>query len=244
MTRGIRVGAAALGCILALGAASLAHAVTIHNYEDSEALRQALAHSYKAESREMRDREKAVQYFEQYLTENPKTRNKARVLAAIGLLYLYDTDEKKGVLRDKEKAAVYLKKAIDADPDLICNELIQARTNLDVLGTSGEQRMMAEIATYRWLMDLTDQDLRNSVRRDTGWVAVASIRQEIARLRKLIAVYAESKATNIIADALDNEHPEEALGNALEALKGYPAEERVTAELAKIQAQAADCASN
>lgn len=243
----------------------------IPNYENSEALEQALAHSRRAKSPGVR--EETVRLFEQYLEEHPDTPNKPRVLANIGLLYLYAVAENIGVSRDYKTAGEYLRRAIEADPDLITIEMIQARTNLDVIGPHGlaprgVQRMRAGIETYKWMMDLTDEDIARSARRVQEWSYVyghgsrepeqpsselppgleerieqtreRAIEREVARLRGILIPHARSTATNLVFDALGDEFPEAALREALAALKGYPAEEVVLQALRKIQKDTSD----
>jgi len=238
----------------------------IYNLEHSPTLEEAKrVCPFSEKDPALHDRDKAARLYLEYLDENPDTVNKSAVLAHVGLLYLYAIDDDKEVYRDVEKAREYLRQAVEAAPDYICKNTILARTNLACMYPAGLERMRARIETYKWLMDLTDEQIRESARREAAYASVeihdldantverkpiygdpehmpeidSAIEREAVRTRKFATTFAEETGVNLVYDALGSELPEAALAEAAKELEGYPVDALVREKLSELTARRA-----
>jgi tetratricopeptide (TPR) repeat protein len=108
---------------------------SIKNHEESELLEKAFQHCPTAsQERSFVDREKATEYYLQYIEEYPDSLNKAKVLSRIGMYYAQYRGE--DVEPDYSIARKFLKQAIEADPDFVCHET-QPSHRLSFIDLSG-----------------------------------------------------------------------------------------------------------
>ncbi len=223
----------------------------IPNYEGSDILERANA--INATDAKRVKRAEIVRLYEEYLEEHPDTINKARVLAQICLLYIFAFDEEKGVPQDLDHGHAYLRRAIEADPDLLCLQTIYARTNLACSAPRGVDRMRARIDVYKWAKDMPDDRIAASVRRTLeaqrfhfGGKSLPAdrleqeIKLQVVPHRSRLDAISETVAVNLVGDARGADMPEAALQEAYEALAGYPAESLVLEALAEVRGDAGE----
>ena len=241
-----------LACCLMLPV--LGHA-QFPNYENSATLERANEMMLKVgrSGGEVKlDEDELVRLYLKYLEEFPETLNAQDVHMRIGMVYLVRSQGKEGSEADRLLAEKHLKKAMEIDPAYISQGTVYARTNSLALFPSGLSRVREGIKVYKWLREVSKEQIAESARKraemyrvrtydaDTGETIIEYVkdspelmeeyRESVSRTQardaerhtKVLSMATKGAATNLVSFAENSGFPEQALSEIRSELRAYP----------------------